>query len=540
MAEEGAAGPGRRAPPFTLDAVSEPPESAAAAFPAAAEMRLSRTRLTAVVLVAVVLVAASAWTVRRSVGPTPPRPAVPWFAPYVDATLTPTYQFQLPAEDPARQTVLGFVVASRAAACTPSWGDYYSLGQAATTLALDARIAQVRGNGGTPIVSFGGQRNTGLAEACHDPAALRAAYAQVIRRYHLSVVDFDVEGTAVSDTAATQRRARALASLQSAARAAHRRLAVWLTVPVARTGWTPAVTDLVRTTLRAGVDLAGVNVMAMDFGPPIADQEAAVQQAVGAAAGQLSRVYRQVGIRLDANQVWARLGVTVMIGQNDSAGEAFTTADARRLAAFATRKHLARVSAWSLNRDRQCGSEFPVVGAHSDTCSGVAQSTLQFSHILAGLRGSAARSAGPTPAPYVPSAVENPATSPFPIWNATAAYAAGYKVVREGYIYQAKWYNQGSDPAAAQTQNPWQTPWELIGPVLPGQHAPKPPTLAAGTYPAWSPTVAYQAGAEVLRDGLPYVAKWYTKGDDPLAAADGSVSSPWRAAYTLPGEPAAG
>ncbi|MST31290.1 hypothetical protein GHK86_00900, partial [Acidimicrobiaceae bacterium USS-CC1] len=57
--------------------MSEPPEPRPPAFPAAAQMRLSRTRLTAVVLVAVALVAASAWTVRRSVGPTPPRPAVP-------------------------------------------------------------------------------------------------------------------------------------------------------------------------------------------------------------------------------------------------------------------------------------------------------------------------------------------------------------------------------------------------------------------------------------------------------------------------------
>ena len=34
-----------------------------------------------------------------------------WFAPYVDVTLTPTYQFQSTSADTARQTVLGFVVA---------------------------------------------------------------------------------------------------------------------------------------------------------------------------------------------------------------------------------------------------------------------------------------------------------------------------------------------------------------------------------------------------------------------------------------------
>ena len=37
-----------------------------------------------------------------------------WFAPYVDVTLTPTYQFQSTSADTARQSVLGFVVAGSA------------------------------------------------------------------------------------------------------------------------------------------------------------------------------------------------------------------------------------------------------------------------------------------------------------------------------------------------------------------------------------------------------------------------------------------
>ena len=45
-----------------------------------------------------------------------------WFAPYVDVTLTPTYQFQSASADAARQTVLGFVVAAPGAGCTPELG----------------------------------------------------------------------------------------------------------------------------------------------------------------------------------------------------------------------------------------------------------------------------------------------------------------------------------------------------------------------------------------------------------------------------------
>ena len=79
-----------------------------------------------------------------------------WFAPYVDATLTPTFQFQSSSADPAQQTVLGFVVAQPGAGCTPSWGGAYTLAQADEALAMGSRIAQVQQDGAQPIVSFGG------------------------------------------------------------------------------------------------------------------------------------------------------------------------------------------------------------------------------------------------------------------------------------------------------------------------------------------------------------------------------------------------
>jgi hypothetical protein len=40
----------------------------------------------------------------------------------------------------------------------------------------------------------------------------------------------------------------------------------------------------------------------------------------------------------------------------------------------------------------------------------------------------------------------NPADAPYPLWSASASYPLGYKVVENGEIYQAKWYNSGDDP----------------------------------------------------------------------------------------------
>ena len=82
-------------------------------------------------------------------------------------------------------------------------------------------------------------------------------------------------------------------------------------------------------------------------------------------------------------------------------------------------------------------------------------------------------------------------------------------------------------------------PWELVGPVVPGDHGPTIPTLPAGTYPAWSLSTQYQVGEKVLFQGLPYQAKWSNQGVSPATQSTDPSGSPWKALYTIPGEPAA-
>ena len=129
----------------------------------------------------------------------------------------------------------------------------------------------------------------------------------------------------------------------------------------------------------------------------------------------------------------------------------------------------------------------------------------------------------------------NPADAPYPQWSATASYPLGYKVVEDGEIYQAKWYNNGDDPSA-QVQDSWQTPWELLGPVVPGEGMTI-ATLPAGTYPAWSIDTQYAVGDRVLYQGLPYQAKWINQGTSPATESTDPTGSPWKALYGIPGEP---
>lgn len=471
-----------------------------------------------------------------------------WFAPYVDATLTPTYAFQDRAANPARDVVLGFVVAGReaGAACTPTWGTYATLDAAATTIDLDRRVAQLRGQGGDAVISFGGQANAELAVACDRPDALESAYRSVIDRYAAETVDFDVEGAALGDAAANARRARAVKAIQDDVRSGGGRLAVWLTLPVTPEGLNPDALAVVSAMLDAGVDLAGVNVMAMDFGVASAaqDMRAAIVSSMNATRGQLAAVFGRAGAQLGSKSLWRKLGVTVMIGQNDVRGERVSLADARAVARFAADRGLGRVSIWSLNRDAECGVTFAVVGTLSDRCSGVKQKPLQFTKTFGVLRGSVGANASAVTKPdLLPEAttatVDDPARSPYPIWQPEQAYREGYKVVWHQAVYVAKWFSQGQTPDSENVE-PDQSPWRLIGPVLRTDRAPEIPKLRAGTYPKWSAARVYRAGARVLRDGLPYQASWYTQGDVPGEPGAGGTVSPWKPLYRVPGAPPEG
>jgi chitinase len=465
-----------------------------------------------------------------------------WFAPYVDVTLTPVLQFQSTSADPARQTVLGFVVDSPNASqpCLPSWGAAYSLKGADQALAAGSRIAQMQADGAQPIVSFGGQAHTSLDVSCKSVPSLVKAYQKVITRYHLSTIDLDIEGTALDDVAAGQRRATAVADLQHHAEATGKKLGVWLTLPVEPSGLQDDALSVISAMLASRVAIAGINLMTMDFtDPPTAGATmlSLVENALNASHQQLMTMLEHYGEHPRSTQAWQQLGATVMIGQNNIRGENFTVSDANGLAAFAKRTGLGRISMWSLNRDSQCGASFPEIGLISNTCSGTAQSSLQFASIFSKLPGEAIAFANVTAVPAPPAPNTNPLNAPYPIWSATEQYPAGYKVVEHGLIYSAKWYNSGDDPAAV-VAFAYETPWELIGPVLRSDRAPVIPRLPAGTYPAWKIGTSYPAGDKVIFHGLGYVAKWDNQGVTPANSTNNASGSPWRPLYQIPGEPA--
>lgn len=457
----------------------------------------------------------------------------PWFAGYVDATATPTFAFENPAGDAAQDVVLSFIVASSDDECQPTWGDAYSLDEASEALDLDRRIARLQQRGGGIAVSFGGLTNDELASVCTDDADLLGAYRDVVDRYEVTTIDLDIEGDDLEDERGGERRADAIAALQEERRGSGKDLAVWLTLPVGTFGLTEEGTTFVRQMLEAGVDVAGINAMTMNFGQSRDADESMADASIRALTQthrQLGVLYELTGTELSDATLWRKIGATPMLGQNDLEDEVFELDDARRLNEWATQTGLGRMSVWSLNRDVSCGPNYVDLTRVSDACSGIDQGDERFAELLGeDFDGRAMFSAGrvTTPEPKDPSEfVDDPETSPYPIWAEESSYLKGTKVVWHRNVYEAKWWTKGELPDDP-VLNEWETPWTLIGPVLPGEKPIETPTLPEGTYPEWDGLAPYEKADRVLFEGVPYEAKWWNEGESPEAYSSDPDSSPW-------------
>jgi chitinase len=282
--------------------------------------------------------------------PAPPAGATE-YAPYVY-----TWGFGNPAYafssllDLRRQSGLGaatlaFVIAAGGACALSNDGTTNLI---ETTLAAD--IAAFRADGGRLKVSFGGADGTYLENACTSADALESLIEGFVARTGLSDLDFDVEQWEAMTPAVNALRAEAFAGLT------RRRPEVRLsfTLPVLPTGLVDVGANdalgLLRRTVAAGVPIAHVNLMTMDYGNVPGSMGDLAIQALQSTLSQLRGIYPSAS---DA-ALYELLGATPMIGQNDSAGETFTLDDAATLTRFAQRNALGLVSFWAIDRDQPC------------------------------------------------------------------------------------------------------------------------------------------------------------------------------------------
>ncbi|MFD5464027.1 carbohydrate binding domain-containing protein [Kitasatospora sp. NPDC127059] len=270
-------------------------------------------------------------------GPTtpPPNVALP-VAPYIDMGAWPTPSMpDMAKAGGVKGYTMGFVTG---VGCKASWFNAYD---PRTGWAKD-QVDALRAAGGDVKLSFGGASGTELAAACTSVDSLFNEYDAVVNAYNLRYVDYDIEGAAIADTASNDRRSAALAKLQQA----HPGLKVSLTLPVLPEGLTSDGVAVVKSARDAGVDLDLVNVMAMDYYRSGSDYGNAAVQAAQATFGQLKALYPA---KTDA-RLWAMVGVTPMIGENDD-HQIYNQAAAQQLVTFAKQNHLGLLAFWDATRD---------------------------------------------------------------------------------------------------------------------------------------------------------------------------------------------
>jgi len=297
------------------------------------------------------------------------------FAPYVDTTLWPPFDFvELAKNEGVKYVTLAFVVADPSTS-EPSWGGYYSVDSGYRGDQIEA----LRDLGGEVLVSFGGAAGTPLAAAIPDVNDLTHAYQAVVDQYDLTWIDFDVEGAWVADEVSIDRRSQAIRNLQDQAALDGKPLEVWFTLPVLPSGLTHDGLYVVESALSHGVEIGGVNIMAMDYGDSAAPNpdgqmgDYAIEAALSL-FDQMRAAYDAAGVQVTDAELWSLVGVTPMIGQNDVMSERFYLEDAEKLLAFADDVGMGFLSAWSANRDAPCET----FGHLALDCSGVPQEPFEF------------------------------------------------------------------------------------------------------------------------------------------------------------------
>ncbi|MEU4301415.1 carbohydrate binding domain-containing protein [Kitasatospora aureofaciens] len=301
-------------------------------------------------------------------GPTtpPPNVALP-VAPYIDMGAWPTPSMpDMARAGGARGYSMGFVTG---VGCKASWFNAYD---PRTGWAKD-QVDALRAAGGDVKLSFGGAAGTELAAACTSVDSLFNEYDAVVNAYDLRYVDYDIEGAAIADTASNDRRSAALAKLQQA----HPGLKVSLTLPVLPEGLTGDGVAVVKSARDAGVNLDLVNVMAMDYYRSGTDYGNATVQAARSTFGQLKALYPA---KTDT-QLWAMVGVTPMIGENDD-HQIYNQAAAQQLVTFAKQNHLGLLAFWDATRDANA-----CTGGSLAKCTNVPQQPYEFAKIFSQYTG---------------------------------------------------------------------------------------------------------------------------------------------------------
>jgi hypothetical protein len=301
------------------------------------------------------------------------------YAPYYETYLAPSTP-SLTATAQASGTkyfTLAFLQTARKGSCDVSWNGTSALESYASDL------TSLRAAGGDVIPSFGGysadQGGTEIADSCKSVDSIAAAYEKVITTLGVTRLDMDVEAKSLNNTAGVDRRNKAIAKTEQWAQSQGIPLQVQYTLPVEQYGLDPNGQAVLENAVSNGALVSSVNIMVFDYyiaGEGTVNMGMAAQNAANNTHKQLANIY----LSLSSAQIWAMEGMTLLPGIDDYPKKTEVTylADAQAMLGFAQTNGMSFLSIWAIQRDNGgCPGT-----KDSNTCSGVTQSTWDFSHLL--------------------------------------------------------------------------------------------------------------------------------------------------------------
>jgi chitinase len=335
---------------------------------------------------------------------------------------------------------MAFILAD-GSACDPSWDGTDPVSSDTDVAGV---INEVRGDGGDVIVSAGGYNGTKLGQVCGSASATAAAYQQVITKYGLHAMDFDLEEPEIENSAAIANELGAAQILQQEDSG----LFVSVTMPSTTTGANYFGQQLLDEAKSLGFTPNDFTIMPFDGGfSGGASQVTALQDF----NGQLMSTFGWSSV-----QAYAHEGFSGMNGRSDT-GEIFTQSDFQTVLSFAESNGMSRFTFWSVNRDRECNPP-DNNGNTSSECSSVTQNPWDFTAYTVAFANSAPVTPPTSPPPSSPPPTSPPPTSPPPTspgtcsaaaWSASGTYTSGDVVSYNGHQWTANQWNYNEVPGGA-------------------------------------------------------------------------------------------
>jgi hypothetical protein len=268
----------------------------------------------------------------------------------------------------AQDLTLAFILSQ--GRCNPTWDGARPLRGGPDQSAIES----IRAAGGDVVVSFGGWSGRKLGGSCKTVKALAAAYQKVIDAYALKAIDIDIEHTEFTSAATRKRVVAALASVQKA----NPGLAISITLGTGVGGPERDGQSLIADAAAVGLQPTAWTVMPFDFGVPVAHMGQVSIEATEGLARDLAATYH-----VSSAEAYRHSGISSMNGKTDEPDETVSIEDLDTMLAFAQANHLARLTFWSVNRDRECAG----ANQTADGCSGVSQAPYAYTDVIAQYHG---------------------------------------------------------------------------------------------------------------------------------------------------------